>query len=626
MQPRLVALNGVMSGEVFTLRDSEVTFGRDAGNTFCLPDAAVSRRHCAFVSEAGRWIVRDLSSSNGTFVNGVQVTSHALDDGDRVAVGGSMLLFVTTLSDRPADADLVETDDVAPTSRLAVDDTVYLKRPADAGMASRMEHGLRALLTISTAINALRSEEELHRELLSLLREFLPAAGVAIVLPHADGELEVVESATSAADRVQVSRSIVTRVLAAREGVVTRDATVSRTFAADSMSLPGVRSLLCAPMAARHNALGAIYLVASERAAFDDDHLQLVTAVARIAAIAIENVRHVASLEREAQRLQADLEIHHNLVGDSPAMQRIYERVGRVARADSTVLVTGETGTGKELAARAIHLNSPRARRPFVAINCAALTETLLESELFGHERGAFTGAVAQKKGRIELADGGTLFLDEIGELAPTLQSKLLRVLQERQFERVGGSRPVSVDIRLVSATNRTLLQEVRAGRFREDLYFRLNVVTLEMPPLRERRSDIPGLARHFLNRYAAKAGRRLRGISPIAMRCLEAYDWPGNVRELENAIERAVVLGSTEELLPDDLPETIVEAAGAPAASGGDGIHAAVLDTKKRAIIEAFRTAGGSYTETARLLGIHPNYLHRLVKNLGLKSVLTGK
>jgi two-component system response regulator HydG len=232
---------------------------------------------------------------------------------------------------------------------------------------------------------------------------------------------------------------------------------------------------------------------------------------------------------------------------------------------------------------------------------------------------------VAQKKGKLELAEGGTLFLDEIGELAVALQSKLLRVLQEREFERVGGTRPIRVDIRLISATNRSLLNEVRAGRFREDLYYRLNVVTLEMPPLRERQSDIAALARHFLTKCARKAGRRLTGISAAAMNCLSAYEWPGNVRELENAIERAVVLGATEEIVPDDLPEAVVEAAITPAASEDNSFHAAVLDTKKHAIVQAFRSAGGNYTETARLLGIHPNYLHRLVRNLGLKPVLTG-
>jgi Nif-specific regulatory protein len=419
--------------------------------------------------------------------------------------------------------------------------------------------------------------------------------------------------------------------LAERAGILSRDTAVSQTFrSAMSLVSGDVRSLLAVPIAVRTRVFGAIYLSSNATSTFNEDHLQLVAAVARIAAITLDNVRQVAALERETDRLQTDLKLTHDMVGESPASRRVYDRVARIARTDSTVLITGETGTGKELAARAIHLNSQRARRPFVAINCAALTESLLESELFGHERGAFTGAVNQKRGKLEVADGGTIFLDEIGELALPLQAKLLRVLQEREFERVGGTRPIQVDVRVISATNRVLSAEIAAARFREDLYFRLNVISIDMPPLRERRDDIPLLARHFLSRCAPKCGRRVTGVSSEAMAYLTAYEWPGNVRELENAIERAAVLGTTELLVPEDLPETIIEVARAPEAAvpppAADDIHATVVDTKKRASLAAFRKAGGNYTETARRLGVHPNYLHRLIRNLGLKSQLEAE
>ena len=624
-EPRLVAVTGLMSGEVFSLAAPEVTFGRDPANTICFSDPALSRCHCVFSSDAGGWTLRDLGSSNGTFVNGVQITTHALAEGDRITVGGSVLLFVKAAAAESPNAHFTDGGALTATTTLAADDTVYLKQ-APTPSASRVEQGLRALLTISTVINTVRSETDLHRELLGILGAIVPAQRAAIVLSRPDGEMEIVERSGAADDPLQISRSLVRRVLADRIGVLSRDAAISQTLAPDRGSLESVHSLLCVPIVLRDAALGAFYLISARRAAFDDDHLQLVTAVARLAAIASDNVRHLAAVEREAERLRADLQLEHNLVGESPSMQRIYERLARVAPTDTTVLVTGETGTGKELAARAVHLNSKRARKPFVAVNCAALTETLLESELFGHERGAFTGAVTQKKGRLELADGGTLFLDEIGELALALQSKLLRVLQEREFERVGGTRPLSVDVRLISATNRNLADQVRAGRFRDDLYFRLNVVAIPMPPLRDRRADIPALARHFLGRFAGKAGRRLGGFSEAAMECLHAYDWPGNVRELENAIERAVVLGTADEILAEDLPEVIVETAAAPsAAAGATNFHAAVLETKKKVVVEAFRAAGGSYTEAARVLGLHPNYLHRLIKNLGLDPPTMG-
>ncbi len=257
-----------------------------------------------------------------------------------------------------------------------------------------------------------------------------------------------------------------------------------------------------------------------------------------------------------------------------------------------------------------------------MAINCAALAETLLESELFGHEKGAFTGAIAQKKGKLEVAEGGTVFLDEIGELAPSLQAKLLRVLQEREFERVGGTRTIKLDVRLIAATNRDLEEEVKKGRFREDLYYRLNVVSVRMPALRERREDISLLASYFAAKYGKRSGRTVVGISPRARACLLNYEWPGNVRELENAIERAVVLGSSDLILPEDLPETILERA-APAGAPAEAFHDAVRESKKQLIIGAVEQAMGNYTEAARLLGLHPNYLHRLIRNLNLKPML---
>jgi len=294
-----------------------------------------------------------------------------------------------------------------------------------------------------------------------------------------------------------------------------------------------------------------------------------------------------------------------------------------VAVTDSTVLISGESGTGKELAARAVHTNSRRSTKPFVAVNCAALAESLLESELFGHEKGAFTGALNQRKGRLEFADGGTVFLDEIGELSPGLQTKLLRVLQEREFERVGGNKPIKVDIRVIAATNQDLNAAIASGDFRHDLFFRLNVVELKMPALRSRVEDVPMLANYFAAKYADKCNRRVVGISPAAQKLLQTYDWPGNVRELENAVERAVVMGSTEHILSEDLPEPLLEAAALHSSSPPTGYHDHVTTTKKEIIIEAMKKSDGSFTEAAKLLGLHPNYLHRLVKNLNLKPHL---
>jgi Nif-specific regulatory protein len=369
--------------------------------------------------------------------------------------------------------------------------------------------------------------------------------------------------------------------------------------------------------------LGVVYLDTNDAdVSFDEDHLQLVSAIAAITAVAIENARHIEWLESENQRLIADAGIEHNMVGESAAMRQVYQLIGRVAPTDSTVLILGESGTGKELAARAIYQNSKRAAKPFIAVNCAALTESLLESELFGHEKGAFTGALTQRQGRLEMADGGTLFLDEIGELSASLQVKLLRVLQEREFERVGGTRSLKVDIRLLTATNRDLEELIAAGSFRQDLYYRLNVLQLEMPPLRQRPDDIPLLANYFAGKYGEKCNRRITGISAEAQKLLQAYYWPGNVRELENSIERAVVLGTTDRILPEDLPEALLESESR-SSPAGTKYHEAVTETKKQIILRAMEESKGNYTEAAKLLGVHPNYLHRLIRNLNLKAHL---
>jgi Nif-specific regulatory protein len=421
---------------------------------------------------------------------------------------------------------------------------------------------------------------------------------------------------------IRVSRTVVRQVVSEGAALMSNDViTGGEIDASESLVASGVRSLLCAPLLLLGRAIGVVYLDAcAPGVRFDEGHLKLVAAIAGVAAGALSAARRVERLEGENRLLRDDLDIEHNLIGESPRMRDIYRLIARVAPADSNVLIEGESGTGKELVARAVHRNGPRACKPFVAVNCAALTETLLESELFGHEKGAFTGAYAQKRGKLEVADGGTVFLDEVGEMSPTIQTKLLRVLQEREFERVGGTRTVKVDIRVLAATNKDLEEAIKQGTFRRDLYYRLNVVSLRLPPLRDRREDIPLLADHFAAKYAAKCKRRIDAVSAAAQARLCGYDWPGNVRELENAIERAVVMGVSTTILPDDLPEALLEAEAAPGAAPLK-YYEAVTEAKRQIVSGALEQSGGDYAEAARLLGIHPNNLHRLIRNLGLKT-----
>jgi transcriptional regulator with GAF, ATPase, and Fis domain len=376
----------------------------------------------------------------------------------------------------------------------------------------------------------------------------------------------------------------------------------------------GTFAYLAVPLAALDQRQGAI-AAAGHR--FDEGHLQLLTAIGSMAALCFQNALHLCWLQGENTRLRAEIISEHNMVGESAKIREVLRIVGKAAPSGATILIRGESGTGKELVARAVHTHSSRAEKPFVAINCATLSEALLESDLFGHEKGAFTGAIALKRGKIELAEGGTLFLDEIGELAPLLQAKLLRVLQEREYERVGGTKTLKTDIRLIAATNRDLEAAVRESSFRQDLYYRLNVVTIPLPALRERREDIGLLASYFAAKYAAKTQRRIAGISPEARLHLNAYEWPGNVRELENAMERAVVLGSSELILPEDLPENILEAETFGGTGNPAGYHEGVKMAKTTLILNAIEQAGGSHAEAARLLGLHPTYLSRLIRNL---------
>ena len=494
--------------------------------------------------------------------------------------------------------------------------------------SSRLARNLNALLKISRIIHAIRDLNELQSQLLELIFEIVPAGRGAILLADKEGEqfnsTFVRMRQAGEPQLVKVSRTIARQVLEQRIGILGSDVPGSEELREiESLAASQVRSLLCVPLTVFEQVIGCVYLDSdSVRNRLNEEHLQLVTAIAAISAVALDSARRLNWLEQENARLTMEISQERSLVGDGERMKEVYQFLKRAAPTDSTVLLEGESGTGKELAARALHRNSPRANKPFVAINCSAIPETLLESDLFGHERGAFTGAASLKKGRLEVADGGVVFLDEIGELAPTLQVKLLRVLQEREFERVGGIQPIKVDIRLIAATNCNLEQAVRDGNFRQDLYYRLAVLKITMPALRDRKEDIPMLVRHFVQKHAKRCKVKARPISHEALACMKNYDWPGNVRELENAIERALVLASSDVILPEDLPESLLERPAVPEMIEAK-YHLAVKELKKQLILDAVEQTQGSYADAARILGVHPNYLHRLIRNLELKEIL---
>jgi Nif-specific regulatory protein len=643
----LEAVAGPLKGSTIPLSEEEISIGREPSNQISLLDAAVSRRHCVISRDVGQFKIQDLNSRNSTFVNGVPVTERTLASGDEIKIGNSLFVFVLPEAEKAKNISTsVEFDKAAELEKAGGGSTIILRkqdarylrdlekinlesvRLENIKTTSRTLGDLNALLRISKAVNSVRGLEALEKQLIESIFEVAPADRAAILLcEHGMEEWTSVfgwDRRAGPSKAVQVSRTIVSQVLSDGVAVLSNNVPAEDSFS-DTASIieRRIRSVLAVPLEVFDRIMGVIYLDASNPDAhFDENHLQLLTAIGSIAAAALDNARRMESLEQENRRLQDEISLEHNMVGDSPRMRDVYQFIARVAPRDITVLIFGESGTGKELVARAIHRTSGRANKPCVAINCAALAETLLESELFGHEKGAFTGAIAQKKGKLEVAEGGTVFLDEIGELAPLLQAKLLRVLQEREFERVGGTRTIKLDVRLITATNRELEEEVKRGRFREDLFYRLNVVSLRMPALRERREDIPLLASYFAAKFSKRSNRPVLGVAPQARTCLINYDWPGNVRELENAIERAVVLGSADMILPEDLPEAVLEKAESAGASM-TAFHDSLREAKKQLILNAFEQAQGSYTEAAKLLGLHPNYLHRLIRNLNMKQLL---
>jgi Nif-specific regulatory protein len=617
------------------LPEGEATVGRDPANAVAVIDPSVSRKHCLLrPEEDGRFQIKDLDSRNGTMVNGVAVKEQWLRHGDEIATGDSVFLFLVEDEDRAVPASRVEFDESTPTAETRVihpKEVVYLQPDRllrELPATSPVARNLSALFKISRVVHAIRDLEELQAQLLDLIFEVVPAGRGAILLAEGAGQefnsMYARTRHTGQPQLVRVSRTIARQVMNENVAILGVDVRASGALReVESLAVSEIRSLLCVPLTVFKRVIGCIYVDSTNSSnRFNEDHLQLMTAVAGISAVALDNARRLQWLEQENQRLTTEVRQEQSLVGEGARMKEIFQFLARVAPSDSTVLIEGESGTGKELVARALHRNGGRKNKPFVAINCAAIPETLLESDLFGYERGAFTGAATQKKGRLEVADGGVVFLDEIGELAPALQVKLLRVLQEREFERVGGTHPIKIDVRLIAATNRDLNEATRTGQFRQDLYYRLAVVKLTMPPLRERKEDIPMLSRHFVQKYAQRCKVKARPISREAMSALVNYEWPGNVRELENAIERALVLGAPDMLMVEDLPESLLEQAPLPEMDEGK-YHASLKTYKKQLILDAVEQARGNYVEAAGILGVHPNYLHRLIRNFGIKEEL---
>jgi Nif-specific regulatory protein len=602
---QLVAINGLLAGTAITLAD---------GLRIEAPCNGEDARACCHVREVaeGAFALHALDDLAAVFANGLPVSTRPLQPGDEVRIGDSV--FIAREEERVAPPPLNRCRvslGAVPHRRVLELGFEEALLNADHTATPRAGPDLALLMRAGAALSAVPGLASVDAALAGFVLDVVPAELVVFAgLDDSGPAIISAWSATTDADAaVAVDPELVKRVIVERVAVVIE--------AED-------RRALVAPMMAFGRATSAVWAEARTATprggstSIDAGHVRLLLTVTALAAVSRQQSRESARLQEIQDLLQAEINLEHNMVGCSKPMRTLFERIARVAQTDATVLLRGESGTGKELVARAVHRNSRRAKGPFIAVNCAALTESLLESELFGHEKGAFTGAIGLKKGKLELADGGTLVLDEIGELAPALQAKLLRALQEREFERVGGTRPVRADFRLIAATNRDLEAAVKSGTFRQDLFYRLNVVTLFLPALRDRRQDVPLLAEYFVRKHASRCGRRSCGIAGDVLSLFLKYDWPGNVRELENIIEQALVLGNGDQLMIDDLPPGLF--AHESASSSSLDYHETLERTKRELIVHAFEQAGRSHTDAARLLGVHPNYLHRLIRNLNLR------
>jgi len=561
--PTLRVARGRSTAEEFRFAE-ELVIGRAESCDVRVFDEAASRSHAVVRPEGGAYVLVDQGSLNGTFVNGRRVERHVLRTGDEITVRNLTLVYV---ADGAAERPTVLSEKLSIQSRI--------EEPAAARVTGAEEELVGRLAAVYRFTSVLTAgPRQLRPGIVKALEEIFGPCRAALVLP--DGDLGA------------CSRSVVDHCRGRKEAILVTEPQADLPHASSLVA----EKILCA-MAAPLDGFGALYVDRSRGAPLADADLQLLTALANAAVPVL----------RPAGSPPPPLASTQEILGTSPAIERLRVEIAKVAPTPATALITGETGTGKELVARALHALSPRASGPFVAVNCAAFVETLLEAELFGHEKGAFTGADRARAGRFEQAHGGTIFLDEVGEMQPALQAKLLRVLETREFHRVGATKPMRVDVRIVAATNRDL----RAGGFREDLYYRLGVVTLHCPPLRERAGDVRLLARHFLGD---------RAFTEAALGKLEAYAWPGNVRELRNVCERCAVLTRGTTIDVDALPLEVRLGGGAPRE---EGTVKTLKEMEKEMVARALEATGGNRTRAAKLLGISYPTLKKKIDEYGV-------
>ena len=664
----LVIREGAKWSDVFRLVPGQaVTIGRAPTNQIVIKDERCSRTHVEVFLSAGEWTLRDLDSRNGTLVGDHMVKGDwTLRAGDVIRIGRSQLVFVHSLTEAFSDASSV-------VRRGKVEAQVQDRTPADGandgadvfdatqepatithrrGQTKFLEPseqpddgvskmGRAAAMLCRMAFELAKAPDSSCVADLALngLIEGTSTDAAALLLLRGGKDstpgdnLEVVASLSTTPKRYhRVSNVLASTVIREGEAVLARNVRGDSTLGSrDSAGEIHTTSVICAPIRRGQRVFGLIHLYWTDESRVPDpDDLEFTLAVADTVAVALVNLNQRQELANNLSRVRTEnvqlrerLGVRSEIVGRSHAVKQVTEEIGRAAATNTTVLIRGESGVGKELVARAVHYNSSRHENVFVCLNCAALAETLLASELFGHEKGAFTGATDRKVGKFEAADHGTLMLDEIGEMSSSIQAKFLRVLEGHPFERVGGSKPVTADVRVIAATNRDIEKDVAEGRFRRDLYFRLRVLEIIVPALRKRTEDIAELANFFLEKFNEETGRRISGFTSDAMEQLHSYQWPGNVRELKNVIERAVVLCRGQEIDQEDLLLTKLSIVGDSGEikpiDGDEFLPSSLADIERHHISATLHHTGWNKSRAAGILGIERSTLDRKIRRYSL-------
>lgn len=672
----LVVRDGDKWKDVFRLTPGQVmTIGRAPTNRIVIRSEMSSRNHCEIFQAGPMWILRDLGSRNGTTVDGHRISGDwELEEGQTIQLGTCDIVFTHELAKNAQATDddseiesPTQTQDAIPIptkdGKSSEPEIVSRRKRTRYSPTSTAEHAgtdrfsqnLAQLWKLAVEMGSAKDEKQLAEVVLDGLLAAIGAnIGAVLTLPKPmsggarPNQLRVVAYKSQGDHSYQtISKALSRMVLEDREAVLAKNvADDSKLSDRDSLDEIEAKSVICAPIRNGELIYGLIHLYSTlSDESLEPEHLDFTLAVADQMALAFENVREKQSLaeglaraQNENESLRNQLAIDTELVGNSPEMQQLKQQIGRIAPTDATVLIRGESGVGKELVARAVHFGSDRRNGPFVCLNCAALSETLLESELFGHEKGSFTGATGRKPGKFEQAHRGTLFLDEVGEMSMSIQAKFLRVLEGHPFERVGGHEPINVDVRVVAATNRDLEGAIQEKLFRKDLYFRLFVVEITPPPLREHPADIPVLANYFLHRFAKKTGRPLRGFTDEALELLCQFDWPGNVRELQNCVERAVVLSTRDMVSASEIklsglrasasavvtPTMVVPSKAAvtsPPAELGETVkmEKSLDELEQQHILATLEKTNWNKSQTAAILGIERSTLDRKLKRYGV-------